>query len=411
MFKFHCEGCGKKYKVEDDWAGKKIKCKACNHTMCISDDSSELDPQNIELQENDQIDSAIPIPIWARYLIGVLGVVFVSFILWLLVFRDTWETDNYIELNDLISEVQDHIFNNDSDSAIEQYDQLASLVGDRQLETKSFREDFASLQPICLKFKQIKAEEDKRILAEKKLQAKLALIEKQRLESIEDKIRQEEKARKKKLAEIDAVKAKVFGSIWVTKGSGQSNIIRGQKVYLLKVKLSDEVSDDVRNNVLKEMNDHINAIDHQRDPSDSRLMRTSLRENLDTVIEARENLISNDKLKNDINWLFSCIRISQICSEKSQKMIFNHYFGKGETWPEIVSHSIVKSAETDVNGRYQFESIPWGEYYVYSMYNDRFSIAEWLVKITVKKSGRFKIDLKNNNAEHIHSKPKFYLDQ
>jgi len=41
MFKFQCKGCGKKYKVEDDWAGKKVKCKKCNQKMNIPEASRD----------------------------------------------------------------------------------------------------------------------------------------------------------------------------------------------------------------------------------------------------------------------------------------------------------------------------------------------------------------------------------
>ena len=58
MFKFNCEGCGKKYKVEDDWAGKFVKCKKCDHRMHIfktNSDSDDIIRQSVIKSIDDEV--------------------------------------------------------------------------------------------------------------------------------------------------------------------------------------------------------------------------------------------------------------------------------------------------------------------------------------------------------------------
>lgn len=47
MISFSCQGCGHKYKVKDDLAGKRVRCKKCNHIMCIPDSGTKADNSNI----------------------------------------------------------------------------------------------------------------------------------------------------------------------------------------------------------------------------------------------------------------------------------------------------------------------------------------------------------------------------
>src|SRR4051794_13389463 len=42
--RFVCEGCGKRYRVEDSAAGKSGKCKECGHTVTIPAQSTQIKP-------------------------------------------------------------------------------------------------------------------------------------------------------------------------------------------------------------------------------------------------------------------------------------------------------------------------------------------------------------------------------
>ena len=45
MIRFCCKGCGRQYKVPDNYAGKKVRCKICNSPNIIS-------TQEIEHEDN-----------------------------------------------------------------------------------------------------------------------------------------------------------------------------------------------------------------------------------------------------------------------------------------------------------------------------------------------------------------------
>lgn len=40
MIKFTCSECAQSYRVSDEYAGKRVRCKACNHVNTIPDPKS-----------------------------------------------------------------------------------------------------------------------------------------------------------------------------------------------------------------------------------------------------------------------------------------------------------------------------------------------------------------------------------
>jgi len=253
MIKFYCSNCNQKLGVPKGNGGGTCKCTKCGESIRIPllseefnenqsnmykenpsefsdlgsnfDDDSGFD-SNIDIDDIDnhvvekkldiQQDNSV-LPKWAWCFIGVFGLFFVSFMLWLVALRDTWETDNYAELSQLISDVQNHVSKKDSDNAIIKYDQLYSFIDNRQLKSKYLSEDYALLEIEYLRIK-------KEILDEKKRQAELARLEAQRkLEAermeekrqrdiLAEKRRKEKEEKERKIAYANALKAEAIAA-------------------------------------------------------------------------------------------------------------------------------------------------------------------------------------------------------
>ena len=116
MISFRCQGCGQKYKVKDEWAGKRSRCKQCNHIMnipaldedvdiftnsdsvvmaTIVDDSISDNQSEENTYKSSQNDYGRHDTISRPYLkivipIAITTILVVSAVLWL-AFRDTWE--------------------------------------------------------------------------------------------------------------------------------------------------------------------------------------------------------------------------------------------------------------------------------------------------------------------------------
>jgi len=211
MILFHCQGCGHKYEVPDKYAGKKVRCKECNeifivpirnedkhqmmqleHRKPITNKSAEQAFENNHYHQ--QSYSASTIPIWIWCLFGVLGVSFISFVLYMLVFRDTWEIDHYREISQMISEAKSFVDDKDFESGAVKYSELNNLVGNRELKDKNLKQEVATALNNYETLKKI-------IHKEKKRQAEQALLEKQRRKDAEEKRRMAEAERQRKIEE------------------------------------------------------------------------------------------------------------------------------------------------------------------------------------------------------------------
>jgi len=153
MIKFDCQMCGHNYQVPDKYAGKKVRCKECNEIFIVpilNDDKH----QTVQLKHYGSIAdkpakqpcsvSVTPIRAWCLF--GVLGVFFISFVLYMFVFRDTWEIDHYSELSNLIRDASRYYQAEEYQLGIKKYDKLCFLIGDRELKKEELRKLYSEMQ-------------------------------------------------------------------------------------------------------------------------------------------------------------------------------------------------------------------------------------------------------------------------
>ncbi len=155
---------------------------------------------------------------------------------------------------------------------------------------------------------------------------------------------------------------KISGHVYVTLGSGESNIVRGNNVYLIK-----------NTQLFNEKNKKIAAIQK-------------------TIISKIANIISNlisgashGSILEDISY-----QSGLICAGKG--MAKRHMLES----EKFYSASAQLVVATDVEGGYNFENITPGSYYLYAKYKSSFNEGYWLLHIIIESNNN-KVDLNNSN--------------
>ncbi|MHB9071720.1 MAG: tetratricopeptide repeat protein [Sedimentisphaerales bacterium] len=185
MISFSCK-CGKKYNVDDKYAGKKVICKQCDAFLFVPQNDytlmTEVVSNEPHIIENIRTTETV-IPKWIKYLVVAIAVFLISFLLWAFVLRDTWEADNYEKMRNLAESASSAITEKQYEKGLATYEELFQFVGNHKLkrlytkkkydEAKIFYEEAKTEQ---IKRKRIAAAEERRQKTES-LKNQLALTE------------------------------------------------------------------------------------------------------------------------------------------------------------------------------------------------------------------------------------------
>lgn len=210
MIAFSCT-CGHKYNVSEKYAGKKVRCKECSEIFIIpilnrdKHQAKPLEYSNPIINEyaNEAFEGGhcsqrsgptSTTPTWIWYFFGVVGIFVVSLMLWVFVFRDTWEIDNLMKISRMISEAKSLVAEKDLILADRKYDELSALIGNRELKNENLKQDILIALNEHETVKNI-------IRKEKERQAEMARLEEQRRKIAEEKKRQAEEERQRRIAE------------------------------------------------------------------------------------------------------------------------------------------------------------------------------------------------------------------
>jgi hypothetical protein len=201
MISFKCSGCEYLYDVPEKYAGKRVRCKHCNEVLivptpntnanqikpsvlCTSTFNESPDPASDNDSVKQDSGSISAIPMWTWCLFGAFGLIFVAFLLWMFVIRDTWEIDHYQEISQITLEVKSSVNNSDFNSATEKYHKLKSLIGNRAL----INEDLKQTVTVALnEYETLRKEKERQVelaqQAKKRLEfeAKIVEIERQKV--------------------------------------------------------------------------------------------------------------------------------------------------------------------------------------------------------------------------------------
>lgn len=402
----------------------------------------------------------------------------VGFVIWFVAKQDTWEAEHQYQIMHLCQEIYPLLHSSDPNAGVQKYNDLLQLIGNRNLMDTDMSEAVSDIRKIAEPIKrellekqrfaekqqkeeetlskikilesQAKAFVDSGDLEQgiEKYQQALDLIKDTQIdnadlayligrisqaktfasENLSNKKQIEETERKrieedKKLARI---KANVKGGAWITKKAGNSETVRGLKIFAVK-------------SVAK--NEHLIAMLHATLEGDRERLRQAedelarfeqLSKDLNEKMESSEDpevlreglyilvkiLKSEVETRKRIHILEPILRDTESLIEEASKVnstdpvdlkyifsVLSEKAGEGEnaTWDSICRQLLVGQTHTDVDGKYSLE-LPGGEHYLYAMFDSAYSRVDWLIPIKVRDTKDIAIDFHNENAFRIINK-------
>jgi tetratricopeptide (TPR) repeat protein len=402
----------------------------------------------------------------------------IGFWIWLIANRDTWEIEHRYQVLHLCEEIYPLIQSNDPNAGVQKYNELLQLIGNRKLQDNDMNKVVSDIREVAepvqknllkeqrrqkelqkeaetlSKLKELESEA-KSFVNEgdfeqgiEKYQEALDLVKNTKsdntdLISLIGRISQaktlasEKLSHKKQIEEVERkrieedkklarVKASVKGGAWITKKAGNSETIRGLKIFAIKSVAKNEhmiamlqatlegdrerlekAKDEVAkyNQLEKELNEKMKG---SKNPE-------VLREGLNLLIRIYEEENAAQKrvdtlepiLKNTEKKVGEASKVNS-SAPIDLKLIFSvvsENAGEGEnvTWNSICSQLLIGQTHTDVDGKYSIE-LPGGNYYLSAMFDSSYSRVDWLVPIRIGETKDVSVDLHNENAFRIINK-------
>ena len=233
--------------------------------------------------------------------------------------------------------------------------------------------------------------------------------------AIEKRVREAAEKELARQAEEDAKNAKyratVSGGAWVVKGAGNSDVLRGLKIYILKpecnaesvraclLSIAETAKSDAkgkRQTALEYRAKKDDFYDKQADKYEAEaaeLDKCVAAVNADAAkITTRMNTLDAYKL------ILKADHSSPLVKKYGLQMPLGGSFAK------VLTEVTEKTAQTNIEGKYTFDAIAGGRHYVYAYWSTDISSIEWIIPITVKDAPTVSQDLFNENAEVIWNK-------
>ncbi|MDR3633583.1 MAG: hypothetical protein P4L84_07085 [Isosphaeraceae bacterium] len=187
-----------------------------------------------------------------------------------------------------------------------------------------------------------------------------------------------EQLRLKEEAELAKIKASVIGGAWVIKGGGQSDILRGLSIYVLRAEVAR-----------RELDEAVRVMKSQPDFDQFGGDATGL-----------PSRPPDDRVS--LEWLFRGVRYRK--NDDASGNVRMRRIKNDSVWRAIAKTAVAATAETNIDGKYKIPEVKGGKYLVYAIHDTSFSLIEWLVPLEIAHPGEVTLDLYNKNSETIINK-------
>jgi len=209
----------------------------------------------------------------------------------------------------------------------------------------------------------------------------------------------------------------IQGGAWVIKGGGQSELIRGLTVYVLKpeVPASSVASQlrDLSSTCTRIQAKCLQTADEWSRPvpftygggySDMTSYVPSCRSRAAAMEKAAQSATAflSHKTPLDVNTLFMMIRDCNngYPGAKSQSIVISNIKADA-IWPGIMNQALVAKGTTGIDGKYSIQQVPPGQYLVYARTSTAFFLIEWCQETKVTGGQSVQLDFFNDNAYSI----------
>jgi len=202
--------------------------------------------------------------------------------------------------------------------------------------------------------------------------------------------------------------ANVAGGSWIINKLGQSDILRGLHVNLIRASVQrKEVAD-----LLKRAKDRaiLERAAYETILRSARGGQTVV-EGVDEAEAVRiiQFKRAAEKAVEEVNSLadhrlIDTKRIYDLCRSTAFGMGGVDRVRGEDLWPKTASRCKVRETVSNIEGKYKFEDITGGKYYIYAMHSSEYFVVEWLIPVLINGSGDISCDLHNERATLILNK-------
>lgn len=196
-------------------------------------------------------------------------------------------------------------------------------------------------------------------------------------------------------------KASLQGGFWITKGSGASDVVRGNEVYLL----AGEIKTDSVRPLLQELEHELTkrTAEYEKEAKSGGSFAHIYAAHAElaglAASQAKQYQILDTVPVGQLRFIIR----AENTSDFSQALTLSH-IGSDKRWPQILRAALVENTQTGIDGKYQFSALPPGKYAVVAMWESGFNYAEWCLDADLEPGQTYTLDIHTGNAANIWSK-------
>jgi hypothetical protein len=325
-------------------------------------------PSSPEQAERPQKKGSFPV--YAKVFALVAWLIVIGLLAYLFWPRENWERDNAQKLVAMKAEAETSRVKGDYERSLAKCDEITTFIGTRTLEDISLR-------------------------------------------AILDYARTNKEASTKKLAsKVTSQRIKLKGSAWLTKQSGDSTVLRGLSIYVIKERLGNDPSIwQSCKASLEQCLERELAMVKGEEESGWRTGAPVLRKTLEldekgivTIRTMLDHLKGEEYTHTGISTDLACRTIRILNSLMADGSVKSPARSVREDalWKKIMPSGVVGSTHTDASGAYEIICEVDGPCFVYAMTETSVQVIEWLVPVDGR--GEVKVDLFNDNTRGTYSR-------
>lgn len=201
----------------------------------------------------------------------------------------------------------------------------------------------------------------------------------------------------------------ISGGMWITKGGGQSDIIRGQAIFLLpeyvclhKVKNFLQHSKTASQESVKKYEEELKTAEGDWEKAyQAALDANILALKMVALLMDSSSDFPTIELLASFETILAARFLTPACflvmTQERKISLQETYFELGL---EFLDDYLIET-KTTIEGQYKFDDIPEGKYVIVSNWKSAFNYIEWIVPVAVKGGEKTELDIHNANAIRI----------
>ncbi len=311
--------------------GATIRCSQCHHTFRFSL------PENVAAELEVVIKPEEPPIPWYKDRTLQIGLTIPAVILTLFFGYLAWQHHQTLQRERVVALKTEADTLARSGKITEAYQTYRALIalGTQQRDPETLQNVDAANRAIST-LKPAIEEAEKKQQEERRL-AEAAKIEEMNRKEMTRKEKEEQELKRVRLEKMALIKGEIKGGAWITKKVGNSDIVRGMEVALIKKEIKRSLID--------------RWLVRFKDVKGERNM---IYISISGILEAKPD--------DDID-------VKPLLQDARSDTLTKTQISEDASWPAIAVLAVETVAVTDIEGKYEFKNVKGGEYYIFASYN------------------------------------------